>query len=156
MTRALILGAAALVLSAAAHRPRFIRLRITATQNRSLIWRHLWVRSSGSPTGVHGTACLCSPGLYSTANLRGAGSCLRSSIGVPLLRSARGFAANICLRAKVLGWLRAWVARLRPQVWVALKTRTVDLLAHCGNAGTTERGPTICGVRLDPFRPPFL
>jgi hypothetical protein len=24
------------------------------------------------------------------------------------------------------------------------------------NAGTTERGPTICGVRLDPLGPPFL
>ena len=32
----------------------------------------------------------------------------------------RGFAANICLRARVLGWLRAWLARLRPPVWVAL------------------------------------
>ena len=29
---------------------------------------------------------------------------------VPVLRTARGFAANICLRARVLGWLRAWVA----------------------------------------------
>jgi hypothetical protein len=33
---------------------------------------------------------------------------------------------------------------------MALK-RTVDSLAHCGNAGTTERGPAICGVRLDPL-----
>ena len=33
-----------------------------------------------------------------------------------VLPPPRGFAANICLRPRLLGWLRAWVARLRSPV----------------------------------------
>ena len=64
------------------------------------------------------------PQVYSTTSLRGAGPCLRSTAGgicrARGFAANSGFAANICLRAGVLGWLRVWLARLRPQVWVAL------------------------------------
>ena len=50
---------------------------------------------------------------------------------VPGYSHRRGFAANICLRARVLGWLRAWVAWLRPQVWVALNTNRKSMPQPC-------------------------
>src|SRR6266566_7391202 len=59
---------------------------------------------------------------------------------------ARGFAANICLRPGVLGWLRAWVARRRPPVWVALNTslgtiREPSWLLHRPAFEADSRGP---------------
>ena len=123
MSKALVLGAAALVLSATS---------ALADGSADIGTTCRGIRSAGTTTRLLGTACLCSPGLYSTASLRGAGPCLRSSIGPPLLRSPRGFAAarrfapNICLCTRLLGRLRAWVAwvaRLRSPV-VALNTLT--------------------------------
>jgi hypothetical protein len=76
------------------------------------------VRNSGAPTGVHGTACVRSPGLYgANSHLYGTDSRLYGTPGVcraGASSSALAFASNIRVRA----WILAWMAR--PLAWVAL------------------------------------
>ena len=118
MSKALILGAATLVFSAAS---ASAQVYSTPDYGYGEPVADLAVPSDGvrSPAGVHGTTDLCSPGLYGTDSRRGAASCLHSTAGG--ICPAGCFPAILCLRTGLLGW--AWVAWLRSPV-VALTPLT--------------------------------
>ena len=101
MSKALVLGAAALIFSAAGASAQIYMTPdygyVQPVADLAPPAYGYGVRSPGlcgARTRVHGTARLCSPGLFGTTGIRRA-ACLRSTSGVGLLRSAHGFPANV-------------------------------------------------------------
>ena len=129
-----------------AHRHKFIRLRTTATLSRSLIWRHLPMGTQRRPHRRTRHRRSMQPRFI---HHRQSTWCQLPSTRLQWCRAITQrpwFRSQYMPTPRGIGGLRAWVARRRPPVWVALNTsfgtiREPSWLPHRPVFEADSRGP---------------